>query len=401
MIKSYKLYLTLLISSVFIILCQNQLSIANFVSSSSSAALAGGNGPGGTADQIGGAQALVDLREDPDDPEGGAPIVDKIRSRSLTFNEARQGQGKSTDRTTTTLGSSSSSSSTASTSTSTTTTTTTTPPVTEAARKVAVASSDGIPPRFPVDTKSLPPLYIITPTYRRPEQLAEITRLGYTLKHVQNLFWLIVEDADSRTESVTRLLRQIDVPFIHLTAPMPAKYRKLKVKPRGVSNRNRGLQWIRANATEGVLYFADDDNTYNLEIFEQMRHIRKVGMWPVGLISKYGVSSPIVANGTISGFYDGWIGGRKYPIDMAGFAVSVKFLLSRPKAEMPFKAGYEEDGFLRSLDPLDMKEIDLLASNCTEILTWHTQSKKNPPALPLNLTKYGTTNLVKLTKILV
>lgn len=401
MIKSYKLYLTLLISSVFIILCQNQLSIANFVSSSSSAALAGGNGPGGTADQIGGAQALVDLREDPDDPEGGAPIVDKIRSRSLTFNEARQGQGKSTDRTTTTLGSSSSSSSTASTSTSTTTTTTTAPPVTEAARKVAAASSDGIPPRFPVDTKSLPPLYIITPTYRRPEQLAEITRLGYTLKHVRNLFWLIVEDADSRTESVTRLLRQIDVPFIHLTAPMPAKYRKLKVKPRGVSNRNRGLQWIRANATEGVLYFADDDNTYNLEIFEQMRHIRKVGMWPVGLISKYGVSSPIVANGTISGFYDGWIGGRKYPIDMAGFAVSVKFLLSRPKAEMPFKAGYEEDGFLRSLDPLDMKEIDLLASNCTEILTWHTQSKKNPPALPLNLTKYGTTNLVKLTKILV
>lgn len=399
MIKSYKLCLTLLVSSVFIILCQNQLSIANFVSSSSSATLAGGNGPGGTG-QIGGAQALVDLRDDEEDPPS---IVDKVRSRSLTFNEVGQGT-KSTDRTTTTLGSSSSSSSssTARTSTSTTTSTTTTvAPSTDVGQKVQVTSATGIPARFPVDTRLLPPLYIITPTYRRPEQLAEITRLGYTLKHVRNLFWLIVEDAESRTESVTRLLRQIDVPFVHLTAPMPAKYRKLKVKPRGVSNRNRGLQWIRANATEGVLYFADDDNTYNLEIFEQMRHIRKVGMWPVGLISKYGVSSPIVTNGTINGFYDGWIGGRKYPIDMAGFAVSVKFLLSRPKGEMPFKAGYEEDGFLRSLDPLDMKEIDLLAANCTEILTWHTQSKKNPPALPLNLTKYGTTNLVKLTKTLV
>lgn len=41
-------------------------------------------------------------------------------------------------------------------------------------------------------------------------------------------------------------------------------------------------------------------------------------MWPVGLITKYGVSSPIVRNGTISGFYDGWIGGRKFPVDMAG-----------------------------------------------------------------------------------
>jgi hypothetical protein len=49
-----------------------------------------------------------------------------------------------------------------------------------------------------------------------------------------------------------------------------------------------------------------------------MRYTKKVSMWPVGLITKYGVSSPIVRNGTISGFYDGWIGGRKFPVDMAG-----------------------------------------------------------------------------------
>lgn len=51
---------------------------------------------------------------------------------------------------------------------------------------------------------------------------------------------------------------------------MPAKYRKNKVKPRGVSNRNRGLDWIRANATEGVIFFADDDNSYDVLIFEQV-----------------------------------------------------------------------------------------------------------------------------------
>lgn len=56
------------------------------------------------------------------------------------------------------------------------------------------------------------------------------------------------------------------------TAPMPAKYRKNKIKPRGVSNRNRGLEWIRANATDGVLYFADDDNSYDLEIFEEVNN---------------------------------------------------------------------------------------------------------------------------------
>lgn len=98
-----------------------------------------------------------------------------------------------------------------------------------------------------------------------------------------------------------------------------------------------------------------------------MRYTKKVSMWPVGLITKYGVSSPIVKNGRLDGFYDGWLGGRKYPVDMAGFAVNVQFLLSRPNAAMPFKPGYEEDGFLRSLAPLNNTEIDLLASNCTKV----------------------------------
>lgn len=60
-------------------------------------------------------------------------------------------------------------------------------------------------------------MYIITPTYRRPEQIAEITRLGYTLKHVTNLFWLVIEDATAPTASVTKQLNRIGVPFAHLT----------------------------------------------------------------------------------------------------------------------------------------------------------------------------------------
>lgn len=52
---------------------------------------------------------------------------------------------------------------------------------------------------------------------------------------------------------------------------MPEKYKfKNGAKPRGVSNRNRGLQWIRANATKGVLYFADDDNTYDIALFDEV-----------------------------------------------------------------------------------------------------------------------------------
>lgn len=54
---------------------------------------------------------------------------------------------------------------------------------------------------------------------------------------------------------------------------MPNKYKHWKFVPKGVSNRNKGLSWIRTHATEGVFYFADDDNTYDLEIFCQVCYI--------------------------------------------------------------------------------------------------------------------------------
>ncbi|XP_053671812.1 galactosylgalactosylxylosylprotein 3-beta-glucuronosyltransferase P [Anopheles nili] len=410
MLRSYKLYLMLLVSSIFFLVCQNQGSITSLVGNGAAAANGPDDdlsvGPEALAAPLQGDVGFELLYGDPLPALG-----EKIRSRSLNSKDVPL---KLSDRSSSTSAATSSSSATTTTTTTTTTaattttarvtstsTTTTGKMVKSADGSLTIGTTDHVPYRFPVDTKVLPPLYIITPTYRRPEQIPELTRLGYTLKHVQNLLWIVVEDSENRTEPVARLLSEIGVPFVQLAAPMPAQYRKQKVKPRGVSNRNRALQWIRANATEGILYFADDDNTYNLKLFEQLRHVRKVAMFPVGLISKYQVSSPIVKNGSITGFYDGWLGGRKYPLDMAGFAVSVKFLHSRPKAQMPFKPGYEEDGFLRSLEPLELKEVELLASNCTEILTWHTQARKNPPAPALDRKKYGGTNLVQLTGWLV
>lgn len=102
---------------------------------------------------------------------------------------------------------------------------------------------------------------------------------------------------------------------------MPEQYRHVNYsKPRGVSNRNLGLEWLRSNADDGVFYFADDDNTYDLELFEQMRHVKKVAMFPVGLIRGLGLSSPIIRNGHLEGYYEDST-KRKYQLDMAGFAV--------------------------------------------------------------------------------
>jgi beta-1,3-glucuronyltransferase len=60
----------------------------------------------------------------------------------------------------------------------------------------------------------------------------------------------------------------------------------------------------------------------------QMRYTKKVSMWPVGLVTKVGLSSPVVNNkGVVIDFFDGWMANRKFPVDMAGFAVSVQLVL--------------------------------------------------------------------------
>ncbi|KAL0268082.1 UNVERIFIED_CONTAM: hypothetical protein PYX00_010153 [Menopon gallinae] len=246
-----------------------------------------------------------------------------------------------------------------------------------------------------------PSLYIVTPTYRRPEQLPELTRMAQTLMHVRNLIWLVIEDANKTSPLVTKLLDKTGIKYYQLAAAMPYRFQKRKVKPRGVANRNRGLEWVRANASSGVLYFADDDNTYDISLFQEIRTTKKVSMFPVGLCTKLGVSSPIVQNGKFIGFYDGWIAGRKFPVDMAGFAVNLEFLFQRPNASMPYTPGFEEDGFLKSLSPFEPEEIELKADNCTKILVWHTQTKKNEPSMAVDMHRYNNTNIIKLKKILV
>ena len=43
-----------------------------------------------------------------------------------------------------------------------------------------------------------------------------------------------------------------------------------------------------------MVYFADDDNTYSTELFEEMRTTRKVSVWPVGLVGGLMVERPKV-----------------------------------------------------------------------------------------------------------
>lgn len=252
---------------------------------------------------------------------------------------------------------------------------------------------------------AIPIIYFVTPTHPRREQIAELTRLGHTLMHIPHLHWIVADDFDGCNAFLDYLLNKfgnclilvssisfeivfmvfflnyLGIPYTHIASPMPDVYRSYSPIPRGVANRRAAINWIRTNAKRpGVLYFGDDDNTFDLKLFSEIRFTKRVSMFPVGLIGLYAVSTPIVQHGKIIGFFDSWPAKRQWPVDMAGFAVNLDYLTQSPNATMPYKAGYEEDEFLKSIG-LKLADIEVKANNCSEILVWHTQTKKEKSAL--------------------
>jgi galactosylgalactosylxylosylprotein 3-beta-glucuronosyltransferase 3 len=87
-----------------------------------------------------------------------------------------------------------------------------------------------------------------------------------------------VEDAPSKTPLVANLLSRSLLNFTHLSAETPGKWKFANnrpnwKKPRGVEQRNAALDWLRETRTmhdHGVVYFADDDNTYHTQLFEEV-----------------------------------------------------------------------------------------------------------------------------------
>ena len=143
------------------------------------------------------------------------------------------------------------------------------------------------------------------------------------------------------------------------------------------------------------------------------RYTRGVAVLPVGLVGKFGLSSPVVGpreGGQVGGlvgelvqglqvraWYDSWDHGRKFMVDMAGFAVSTELYRNRSLAQgspimMPPRRGREEDDFLRQLG-VEVEEVEVVSPY--EVLVWHTKTAASPhPRKPGS--KYQQTNIGQL-----
>ncbi|CAK9802000.1 Galactosylgalactosylxylosylprotein 3-beta-glucuronosyltransferase I [Anthophora quadrimaculata] len=238
----------------------------------------------------------------------------------------------------------------------------------------------------PVDK---PTIYAITPTFARPVQKAELTRLSQTFLHVPNFHWIVVEDAAIKTKLVTHFLENSGLIYTHLATATPPNYKLGRndpnwKKPRGVEQRNAALRWLRENlkpTDKGIVFFADDDNTYSIKLFHEMEQIQKVGVWPVGLVGGLMVEKPICNNVTnkVTGFNAVWKPDRPFPLDMAGFAINLRLLLENKDAVFSYdvQGGYQESEILKQIVTRD--ELEPLADCCTKVYVWHTRTE--PPQL--------------------
>ncbi|XP_012695851.1 galactosylgalactosylxylosylprotein 3-beta-glucuronosyltransferase 2 [Clupea harengus] len=226
---------------------------------------------------------------------------------------------------------------------------------------------------------ALPVIYAITPTYSRAVQKAELTRLSNTFRQVPQFHWIVVEDSNTRTELVSRFLARCGVPYTHLNIFTPRRFKRIGM-PRATEQRNTALSWLRQHRSlkdAGVVFFADDDNTYSLELFEEMRSTRRVAVWPVGLVGGRRYERPLVEKGKVVGWYTGWRADRPFAIDMAGFAVNLHVILSNPRAQFKrrgAKPGMQESDFLKQITKVE--DLEPKANNCTKVLVWHTRTEK-------------------------
>ncbi|XP_063722318.1 galactosylgalactosylxylosylprotein 3-beta-glucuronosyltransferase 3-like [Symsagittifera roscoffensis] len=187
--------------------------------------------------------------------------------------------------------------------------------------------------------KGDPRLIVITPTYNRPSQIPDLIRTKQALQLVSNCDWIVVEDANQTNLRVMNYLQDYSSgDFFYTHVLTEEKYREMK----GRTQRNMGIQLVeqlyakaesqKRNHAEtnpfrnAVVYFGDDDNSYDSKFLDLLKGTKRLSLFNVGLITNALLEGPLTENNKIIGFQTSWWVNRKFPVDMAGFAINVGFL---------------------------------------------------------------------------
>lgn len=223
-------------------------------------------------------------------------------------------------------------------------------------------------------------LILVTPTYNRAPQAYFLNRLGQTLRLVPPpILWIVVEMNVASSETAD-ILRKTGVMYRHLVCSKNLT----NIKDRGVHQRNTALEHIERHKLDGIVYFADDDNIYSLELFERMREISCFGTWPVAMLAqsknKAILEGPVCNGSQVIGWHTNEKSKqlRRFHVDMSGFAFNSTILWDPRRWRRPtsnpirqldtVKEGFQETTFIEQVveDESQMEGIPH-----RRVMNWH------------------------------
>lgn len=223
---------------------------------------------------------------------------------------------------------------------------------------------------------------VVTPTYNRALQAYYLNRLGNLLRLVPPpLIWIVVEMNVASMETA-EILRNTGVMYRHLVC----NKNFTNVKDRGVHQRNTALEHIERHRLDGIVYFADDDNVYSLELFDNIREIRRFGTWPVAMLAqsknKAVLEGPVCNGSAVIGWNTNEKSKilRRFHVDMSGFAFNSTLLWDPKRWKRPttepirqldtVKEGFQETTFIEQVVE-DESQMEGIPQDCSRIMNWH------------------------------
>ncbi|KAI3718039.1 hypothetical protein L1987_70030 [Smallanthus sonchifolius] len=236
-------------------------------------------------------------------------------------------------------------------------------------------------------------LIVVTPTYNRPLQAFYLNRLAQVLRLVPPpLVWIVVEMNSASTETAD-ILRGMGIMYRHLVCTNNLT----DIKDRGVHQRNTALDHIQHHKLDGIVYFADDDNVYSLQLFETIRQISRFGTWPVAMLAqsknKATLEGPVCNGSQVIGWHTNEKSKRlrRFHVDMSGFAFNSTILWDPKRWKKPtsalirqldtIKEGFQETTFIEQLVE-DESQMEATPLGCSKIMNWHLHLEAHELGFP-------------------
>ncbi|XP_027356401.1 probable beta-1,4-xylosyltransferase IRX9H [Abrus precatorius] len=225
-------------------------------------------------------------------------------------------------------------------------------------------------------------LIIVTPTYSHQFQAYYLHRLSQSLKLVPPpLLWIVVETT-SQSEETADILRSSGIMYRHLIC----KTNLTNLRHRNIHQRNVAMAHIETHRLDGIVYFADEDNIYSVELFQQMREIRRFGTWTVARLSEDKSSiilqGPICNGSRVIGWHinESNDKSKRFHAEMPGFAFNSTILWDPKKWHRPTLEpmrqldSVKESLWVSSLIEQvveDESQMEGLMENCSRVMVWH------------------------------